>query len=106
VSTIPAHIFHIFSSLDINTPVKLGGKFGSFYDGCIRNVKENGIMIDLKDISNSKGSQEGCPIIDQHCPSPSPCARNASCVPSRKGFSCICPPGFGGLLCGNGMYDK
>ncbi len=62
-------------------------------------------MIDLKDISDSNGSQEGCPSIDKNCPSPSPCARNASCVPSRNGFSCVCPPGFGGLLCGNGMYE-
>ena len=79
------------------------------YDGCIRNVRENGIMFDLKDISNSHGSQEGCPAFDQHCPlrsSNHPCARNGSCVASREGFSCVCPPGFGGTLCETGKENK
>ena len=74
------------------------------YDGCIRNIKENGIMMDLKDISNSKGSQEGCPEIDKHCPSTSFCGINSSCIASRKGFTCMCAPGYDGLRCENSMF--
>jgi hypothetical protein len=94
-----------FSSLDINTPVQLGGKFGSFYGGSIRNLRQNGVMRDMNDVLNSNGSMEGFPLIDKHC-SNSTCFGNASCVAARSGFMCLCPPGFEGPLCQHGMYGE
>lgn len=98
-----------FSLLNVNEPLQIGGmssKPPSYigmitgnFDGCVRNVKENENMYDLKAVSNSKGSQEGCPAIDKHCDQSSRCSQDAKCVPSRKDFSCVCPPGYEGKFC-------
>ena len=95
----------VYHSLDINTPVQLGGKFETYFNGGIRNVRQNGIMTDLNATVNSKGSVEGFPVIDKHC-STSKCFRNATCLASRNGFTCVCLPGFEGLLCDHEVIEQ
>ena len=95
----------VYHSLDINTPVQLGGKFETYFNGGIRNVRQNGIMMDLNATVNLKGSAAGFPVIDKHC-STSKCFGNATCIASRNGFTCVCPAGFEGSLCDHEVIEQ
>ena len=72
------------------------------FNGCIRNVVNDGTLYDLKSPSDKKGSAEGCRAMDKHCLPQSPCYGRAKCVPSWTGYSCLCPMGFRGDTCREG----
>lgn len=102
-----------FRFLNLNGPLQLGGVSTTNllypnltvtnYEGCIRNVINQGRYYDLKTPIHRNGTKEGCPMVDQHCRSHQ-CDALSKCVPSWTGYSCHCPFGFTGSTCGKSKF--
>ena len=102
-----------FRFLNLNGPIQLGGVSTvnlpypkltvTDFTGCIRNFITNDKYYDLKNPSNRNGSKEGCPIVEQNCVGHQ-CHAHAKCVPSWTGYSCSCPFGSFGPMCGQRMF--
>ena len=73
------------------------------FAGCIRHVTNDQTMYDLESPSNANGSKRGCPVMDQHCVAHT-CSAPSKCVPSWSGHACLCPLGFAGSTCEQGVW--
>ncbi|XP_048576726.1 protocadherin-like protein isoform X2 [Nematostella vectensis] len=94
--------------LNLNDPLQLGGiasrdllfpdlRFHDF-NGCIRNLINEGRLYDLKSPSRQNNTREGCATMDQHC-NPNPCHEQATCIGSLNGHVCECNMGRHGDTC-------
>ena len=103
----------LFRFLNLNGPLQLGGVSTTNllypkltvanYEGCIRNVINQGRYYDLKTPIHRNGTKEGCPMVDQHCRNHQ-CDARSKCVPSWTGYSCHCHFGFTGSTCGRSKF--
>lgn len=104
--------------LNVNTPLQVGGLYrekfdyvnplwhynpiGEFFDGCIRNIKHNGVYIDLAHPGLSKNTAAGCPVIQDICYNSHPtnkCFDHGTCIGSMNEPKCECHPGYTGQFC-------
>lgn len=104
--------------LNLVTPLQIGGLYrekfdythtkwqympvGEFFDGCIRNLKHNGLYIDMAHPGLSKNTAPNCPIIHDICYNVHPtnkCFEHGACVGSMNEPKCECNPGWAGPFC-------
>lgn len=101
--------------LNVNTPLQIGGMYvdikhpkwtltpnGKHFDGCVRNLKHNGVYIDLANPGTNKKSSPGCPAIQDICNNVHPtnkCLDHGICKGSMNEPRCDCNPGWTGLTC-------
>ena len=101
----------------MNTPLQIGGvdqsgdfkyppglKFVGGFDGCIRNVEQDGKVYDLAKTGRSRNSEAGCPRTDGNCFGDDKLliCKNGICVANLREAYCICHPGFMGEFCDAG----
>eukprot|EP00118_Oscarella_pearsei_P008850 m.47602 g.47602 ORF g.47602 m.47602 type:complete len:5714 (+) comp33810_c0_seq1:99-17240(+) len=68
------------------------------FQGCIRNVHVDGILLDLADYILENGTEEGCSELTA-CSVRNPCGKEATCVDKYGGSECLCSPGKSGRHC-------
>lgn len=104
--------------LNVNTPLQVGGLYrdkfdyvnaqwqmnpiGEYFDGCIRNIKHNGVYIDLAHPGLSKNTAPGCPVIQDICYNVHPtnkCLDHGTCIGSMNEPKCECHAGWTGQFC-------
>ena len=92
--------------LNVNTPLQLGGvdqssaftypseiTFGAGFDGCMRNVEQDGAVYDLQTPGKTVGTEPGCSRLEcGEC-------NNGTCEGDFNTFVCLCHPGFMGDVC-------
>ncbi|XP_072051982.1 LOW QUALITY PROTEIN: neural-cadherin-like [Amphiura filiformis] len=100
--------------LNVNTPLQLGGvdtssefkypaglSFVGGFDGCLRNVDQDGKIYDLAKTGRSQNSDAGCSRTDKNCfgDNGEPICKNGVCIANLRGAYCICDPGYMGEFC-------
>ena len=94
----PSLSLHTHRSLDVNSPLYLGGLeahltglpvSSTSYQGCISSVNLNGVLMDLGSPLRSHGAEEGCPPLDVSC-SNRECAGGEECEEAWNGTVCSC----------------
>ena len=104
--------------LNLNTPLQIGGLYkekydynnpkwqfspiGEFFDGCIKNIKHNGVFLDLAHPGLSKNTAPNCPVIQDICYNVHPtnkCLDHGTCIGSMNEPKCECHPGWSGPFC-------
>lgn len=104
--------------LNVNTPLQLGGVFrekfdythrkwqympiGTGFDGCIRNLRHNGLIYDLAHPGLTRNSFAGCPQVEDTCnmsEQTQKCMEHGSCSGNLNEARCECAPGWTGQLC-------
>ena len=105
----PSLSLHMHRSLDVNSPLYLGGLeahltelpvSSTSYQGCISSVNLNGDLLDLGSPLRSHGSEEGCPPLDVSC-SNRECAGGEECEEMWNGTVCSC-----GSTCQHGESEQ
>ncbi|XP_076257873.1 neural-cadherin-like [Rhynchophorus ferrugineus] len=107
-----------YEYLNVNTPMQLGG-IGSgafepqnylwssairkqFFDGCIKNVKMNSLLIDLNKPALSENIFERCPHMEEACQKFQEtigCGEHGDCSGNVNQAECQCHPSWTGLNC-------
>ncbi|NWH81918.1 CELR2 protein, partial [Piaya cayana] len=94
-------------SLDLTGPLLLGGvptlpeSFpirSRHFVGCMRHLHIDQRPIDMANFIANNGTLPGCPAKKTLCDGTT-CHNGGTCVHEWDGFSCRCPPGFGGKTC-------
>lgn len=72
--------------------------------GCIRNVRVNGVLLDLGGGASASSLGNDPPPPDAGCPRerrcfPNPCLRGGSCIGGWTQHSCDCPRDYTGANC-------
>ena len=105
----PSLSLHTHRSLDVNSPLYLGGLeahltelpvSSTSYQGCISSVNLNGDLLDLGSPLRSHGTEEGCPPLDVSC-SNRECAGGEECKEMWNGTVCSC-----GSTCQQGESEQ
>ncbi len=95
--------------LNVNTPLQLGGvdqssaftypdeiTFGVSFDGCMRNVEQDGAVYDLQTPGKTLNTEPGCSRLEcGEC-------NNGKCQGDFNTYVCLCDPGFMGDVCDAG----
>jgi hypothetical protein len=68
---------------------------GSDFQGCVRNIIDNGIMYDLKMPLDQFDTIVGCPTLKRRCP----VCYQGQCDMSKPTFTCVCKFGWKGEFC-------
>ncbi|CAD5116988.1 DgyrCDS5822 [Dimorphilus gyrociliatus] len=97
-----------FRFLDIPGPLQLGGLARkvntnrelrtSQFNGCIRNLRIDGKIVNLDDYTHNSGTKPGCMSKTKKCLSTS-CQNGGRCREIWNGIFCDCPDGYGGKTC-------